>query len=267
MTEPIHLNVASLFVALFGSYRTKILFDLIIRQQHAYPLLRAAEEAKASGLDEVSVIEFGVATGAGLMNIASICEKLTRDTGVKFKIFGFDTGVGLPEPKDFRDHPEYYAQGDFKMDFEKLKGVLPKNCQLIIGDIAETISKFMEEKIPPIAFVSIDVDYYSSTTACLNIFKGSDPTAYLPLVYLHLDDVELENHSEYTGELLACVEFSRENEKRKISRLNYLRNRMIFKNAAWIDKIFAVHVLDHPRRSRLRNAEQNAHIDNPYLGR
>src|SRR4030081_2905725 len=42
LTEPIHLNLLSLFVALFGSYRAKVDFDLIVRQQYAFPILFAA---------------------------------------------------------------------------------------------------------------------------------------------------------------------------------------------------------------------------------
>jgi hypothetical protein len=35
LTEPVHLNLLSLPVLLFGSYRAKIAWDLIIRQQYA----------------------------------------------------------------------------------------------------------------------------------------------------------------------------------------------------------------------------------------
>ncbi len=45
LTEPLHVNVASLFVAAFGDMRSKINFDLVIRQQYAYPILRAADFA------------------------------------------------------------------------------------------------------------------------------------------------------------------------------------------------------------------------------
>jgi hypothetical protein len=35
LTEPLHLNIASAFVAAFGSYRTKVDFDLIRRRHYA----------------------------------------------------------------------------------------------------------------------------------------------------------------------------------------------------------------------------------------
>ena len=47
LTEPLHLNVISIFIALFGNLRQKIAFDLIIRQQHAYALLDLADHAKS----------------------------------------------------------------------------------------------------------------------------------------------------------------------------------------------------------------------------
>ena len=31
LTEPLHLNLISLFVGVFGTYRAKIAFDLIVR--------------------------------------------------------------------------------------------------------------------------------------------------------------------------------------------------------------------------------------------
>jgi hypothetical protein len=49
LTEPLHLNLLALPVALFGSFRTKVAFDLIVRQHHAFGLLRAADWAKGAG--------------------------------------------------------------------------------------------------------------------------------------------------------------------------------------------------------------------------
>jgi hypothetical protein len=49
LTEPLHLNIASLFITLFGSYRARVGFDLIIRPQYAFPILRAAGQAREYG--------------------------------------------------------------------------------------------------------------------------------------------------------------------------------------------------------------------------
>src|SRR5690348_9762896 len=103
LSEPIHLNAISLFVAAFGSYRTKIDFDLIPRQHYAYGVLRAAELAAKSGLKAVTIVEFGVAEGTGLMNLCRISRKVSAITGIEFEIVGFDSGVGMPPPQDYRD--------------------------------------------------------------------------------------------------------------------------------------------------------------------
>src|SRR5271154_2226555 len=79
--EPLHLNVLSIFVALFGSYKTKIAFDLVVRQQYAFSLLKTAELAQAQGLKSVTVIEFGVAAGAGRVNILNIGRNISKNNG------------------------------------------------------------------------------------------------------------------------------------------------------------------------------------------
>jgi hypothetical protein len=71
LSEPLHLNLLSLFVLLFSSYRTKIAFDLVPRRHYAYGLLRAAEQAASHRLGALTVLELGVAAGAGLLNLCN----------------------------------------------------------------------------------------------------------------------------------------------------------------------------------------------------
>ena len=85
----------SCFVYLFGSYRSKIDFDLIVRPQFAYGILKSAEFAKAQKIETVSILEFGVAAGSGLLNMAKVVARVTNESGIAFKICGFDTGEGL----------------------------------------------------------------------------------------------------------------------------------------------------------------------------
>jgi hypothetical protein len=44
----------SVFVALFGSVRAKIYFDLCVLQHHAFGLLSAADAARENGYDRVT---------------------------------------------------------------------------------------------------------------------------------------------------------------------------------------------------------------------
>src|ERR1700760_1429792 len=108
LTEPLHLNLLSLFVALFGSYRMKVAFDLVVRQQYAFPILFAADEAMRHGYKKVTLVELGVASGAGLLTMCRLAEQTTKATGIEFRIVGFDGGKGMPPAVDYRDHPEMF---------------------------------------------------------------------------------------------------------------------------------------------------------------
>ncbi|MDA9979801.1 hypothetical protein N9E88_06035 [Gammaproteobacteria bacterium] len=208
LSEPIHLNIAALFVYIFGSYRKKIDFDLVLRSQHAFALLKAADYAVKHDKKKVTVIEFGVANGAGLYNIQAIAKKITNITGIAFDIFGFDTAEGMPPPESFKDHPDLYREGDFPMDFEKLQKALDSNTHLIIGPIQETIKKFTERNFEdsPIAFISIDVDFYSSTVESLKVLEMTS-NQYLPRVTIYLDDLQDDSHNSWCGESAAVHEF------------------------------------------------------------
>src|SRR5271166_470945 len=143
IAEPIHLNFASALVAAFGSFRARVAFDLVVRQHLAFGLLKAADWARECGISRICAIELGVANGAGLVNMCQIAAKVTQVTGVAFDIVGFDSGMGMPEPRDFRDHPEFYGTGDFPMqDREFLLRRLPKNATIEFGDVSETVGPF-----------------------------------------------------------------------------------------------------------------------------
>jgi hypothetical protein len=264
LSEPIHLNLIAAGVALFGSFRAKVDFDLVVRPHHAFGLLQAADWAKERGLARLSAIEFGVASGAGLLNLCKIAHKVTESTGVEFDIYGFDSGTGMPPPRDYRDHPEYYSRGDFPMqDPAALRAALPSNARLILGSIRDTVAAFKPRS--PVGFVSIDVDYYFSSVEAMQILCG-DPSLYLPWVIVYLDDVEFDGHNEYCGELLAAREFSMEHPQRPITRYNLLRQKRLFQRALWIDHLHIAHILDHPVRLEAIDKQGKIVLENSYLG-
>src|SRR5579863_9566095 len=149
LAEPLHLNILSLCVAVAGNFETKVYFDLVIRQHNAFCLLQAAKFARRCGYKAYTAVEFGVANGAGLLNMAEIAGKVTKATGVKIELVGFDLGGGMPPPFDFRDHPDCYMQGDFPMqDYDRLRERLPATSKLIIGNVAETVPAFLSTLRP-----------------------------------------------------------------------------------------------------------------------
>jgi len=240
-------------------------FDLVLRPQHAYSLYKAADLALESNQKKVSVIEFGVANGAGLSNIQKIAKKITKDTGILFDIYGFDTGQGMPPPTSYKDHPDCYQEGDFPMDFDLLQKSLDSNTKLIIGNIEETLPKFLTKNFDdcPIAFISIDVDYYSSSVQALKILD-MHANQYLPRVVIYLDDLQDESHNSWCGELAAVNEFSEKNDYRKIERHTFVRSYRVFQRARWIDHMFVAHILDHPLRNPLEQLRSPIILTNPH---
>ena len=264
LTEPLHLNFIALLVAIAGGFRARVAFDLVIRQQHAFSLLKAADYARELGIPRITAIEFGVANGAGLMNICRVSRRVTQITGVEFDIVGFDSGQGMPPPRDYRDHPEYYNQRDYPMHDEAgLRSQLPGNCALLIGDVSRTVPEFLRAVRSPIGFISIDVDYYWSTVEALQILDGN-ADQYLPLIPIYVDDVEYDGHSVFAGEQLAIEEFNHRNPLRKIARFGFLRQKRVFQRPNWIDHMYLAHVFDHPARARAIDKQGGVVLENPY---
>lgn len=246
--EPLHLNLLSALINVFGSYRSKVAFDLVKRRHYAYSVLRAADLAYSQKLSSVTIAEFGVATGAGLLNLCKLAQLTTAATGMEVRVVGFDTGHGLPPPIDYRDHPELFQEGDYPMDFAALAARLPGNGRLVLGPLSETVPEFTEKLDPesPLGFAAIDVDYYSSAKDALRTLSDPNPEKYLPLTLLYLDDITAEFQNQWCGELLAMHEFNAAESWRKIEKDRFLKSRRVLKSARWLEQIHLLHVLDHP---------------------
>jgi hypothetical protein len=249
LNAPLHVIASAVFADLFGSLRTKIAFDRFERAPYAFGILRAADLAAQMGIRKIAAIEFGVASGKGLLSMCRIAEAVSKLTGVGIDVIGFDTGKGMPPALDYRDHPESYAQGDFAMpDQSQLRASLPPFAQLIIGDVGETARDFLDKSDSVIGFVAVDVDYYSSAMSCLAMLNGP-AGRYLPIVPVFFDDVILDAHNPWCGELLSIEEFNRAGDRRKIAPFTALASKRILKSASWISQMYALHVLDHPARA------------------
>jgi hypothetical protein len=264
LTEPIHLNLLALGVWVFGSFRQKVEFDLEMRPHNAYGLLKAADIAKKCGITEITALEFGVAAGAGLMNMARIAQRVEAATGVRIHLVGFDSGVGMPPPLDYRDHPEMYFTGDFPMDDGKLRSLLPENVELVLGELRDTLPAWIAENPQrTIGYIVMDVDYYSSTVEALRILDGK-AEKYLPVVVMYFDDIREDAHNSWCGELLAISEFNARSEWRKIERPEFIDQARVFKRATWLRQIFFCHVFDHPTRNTPKAVSPRV-LTNPYM--
>lgn len=254
LNQPLHMLVLAAAVKWFGSARARERFGLLTaRPMYAYGLFRAADLARWCGLRRVTAVEFGVATGTGLLAMVEAAGHVRRETGVEVRVVGFDTAAGLPPPTDHRDHPELWSEGDFAMvNHDELRARLAGRAELVIGDIAETVGPFRQSLAPdaPLGFVSIDVDLYSSTVSALRVFEAADPSLYLPAVSVYLDDVAMFTANRWCGELAAVEEFNAAHELRKFDVDRALPGRRPWPHLNWYARMRVLHVLDHPRRRR-----------------
>ena len=238
-------------------YEKLVLKGHVLRPHYAYALLSASKEAMLLGYKKISVIEFGCAGGSGLVDLEYISHQISQVLDLQFEIFGFDSGEGMPPSTDPRDLLYLWPRGGYKMDQEILRERL-HNTKLVIGDVKDTIPSFFEEFNPaPLGAIFIDVDYYTSTKNCLNIFDY-DSSLYVPRVFVYLDDTL--GTSEFTGELLAVNEYNLHNERRKISIQSLRAEEMSLRWRNWIylaKKFYHWHCFDHEKYSTLLHSGAN----------
>jgi len=216
-----------------------------LRPNYAWGVLQGAYMAKAIGITRISVIECGVAGGNGLISLENISDKVQEIFDLGIDVYGFDTGTGLPKPVDYRDLPNLWSEAAFPMDVEKLKSRLKKD-RLILGNVENTVPIFLNSNPAPIAFISFDVDYYSSTMQAFKLLEG-DQSLLLPRVHCYFDDILGFTHSDFTGERLAIHEFNASQATRKISKIygleNYLPTHYVKQIAP--EKQYMAHIFDH----------------------
>ncbi len=233
------------------NYKTRLDFDLLPRAHYAYCMYCASLEARSLGYDIISVLEFGVGAGHGLLDAEYHKHWIEKVLGIKIKIYGFDLGTGLPRPLDHRDMPYIWQEGFYKMDIEALRKRM-RYSELVIGEVAETTKSFFTDHQPaPIGAVFFDLDYYSSTKAALSIFDATRTTR-LPRVFSYFDDIiglEHEVFHQFGGEFLAIQEFNAEHEQIKISPEQGLAHKRKIP-ARWNDQIFVIHDFDDPNYSK-----------------
>ena len=216
-----------------------------LRPSYTYGVLHGVYLAKMIGVERVSVIEFGVAGGNGLISLERIAEKVSEEFGIGVDVYGFDVGIGLPKPRDYRDLPNLYAEGNYHMDVEKLKNNL-KNGQLILGLVEETIPKFINTKPAPITFISFDLDYYTSTVQAMKVLEA-EQSLLMPRIHCYFDDITGFTFSEFTGERLAISEFNASHDLKKISPIFALRYYLPppHNQALWPEKFYLAHIFNH----------------------
>lgn len=235
-----------------GTAREREGLGLLARPGYAYGMFRAADLARFLGRTSVTICEFGVATGNGLMAMVELAALIGPETGIEFRIVGFDTGAGLPALGGPEDHPEIWSPGDFQMgDREALLRRIDGRAELRFGDIKDTVAQFLADlrAESPLGFVSIDVDIYSATVSALRCLDGA-ADLYLPAISMYFDDVAFFFANRWCGELRAIEEFNQAHASRKIDSDRSIWRRGGRSYEPWFHHMYVAHVLDHEVRSR-----------------
>lgn len=236
-----------------GSVDTRVRYGVFPRSHYAYGVFCAADQAKRLGITAISVIEFGVAQGGGLLALENTARIVGHHLGIAISVIGFDSGQGMPEAEDCRDLPHVWNRGFYPMDENKLRARLSPKTELIIGDVAETVGSWISRKpAAPIGFAAFDLDYYSSTKKALAVFETPKNALRLPRVYCYFDDVVWPPHAchnEYIGELCAIREFNESHEALKLCQIHMLRHMRVHSDA-WNEQMYVLHDFAHPLYSK-----------------
>lgn len=224
-----------------GSMATRVRYDVWRRPEYAFGVYSAADLGRRLGLKGISVFEFGVAGGRGLLALEHVAAAMSAYFAIEIAVFGFDSGSGMPAPVDYRDLPHVWGEGFYEMHRDLLESKL-KRAKLVIGDVRETVLSFVPPY--PVGFIAFDLDYYSSTKASFRLFESD----HLPRTYCYFDDTiwpQIACHNEYIGELCAIREFNNEHKNHKLCQihgLHYMRDL----EAIWHEKMYVLHDFQHP---------------------
>ena len=212
------------------------------RINYAWGVLHAASVARHLGVERISVLEFGVAGGNGLVALELAAEAAP---GVEVEVHGFDTGAGLPAPVDHRDTPYVHAEGHFPMDEAALRARLSR-AQLHLGLVRDTLAAWSSGA--PVGFVALDLDYFSSTVDALALFD-LPAERLLPRVMVYVDDAVGYPWGDTNGPRAAIAEFNAARTHRALDHLHGMRHmvpRVSF-DSRWPEALWLAHVYDHPR--------------------
>jgi hypothetical protein len=224
-------------------------YDLIQREYYALPMLLASMEAQRLGLAGMTVAELGVGAGGGMINLCELATLFARQFKLDYRIVGLDSGAGLPDPRDYRDHPELWRGQQFVHDRDALRRQLTPNAKVIYGEVRDTAPQLLAEIDPahPLGFIVADLDYYSSTRDALDGLLTGPADRYLPAITMYVDDVEaMLTANRWCGAALALEEFNAKSAQRKIEQ-KAVRTKFGPKRG-WHRRIYCCHVLDHPAR-------------------
>jgi hypothetical protein len=212
------------------------------RPHYVWGALNGVYLARTLGIKRISVAEFGVAGGNGLVALEVIADKLSRAFEVEIDVYGFDTGVGCPKPTDYRDSPNLFREADYPMDVESLRKRL-KRAQLVLGPVETSVPTFIASHPSPLAFAAFDMAAYSATSKAMRVFEASEEML-LPRVQCYFVGTTGLTFSDFTADRLAISEFNATHAMRKVTPC-YSLESFVYDSKVWAGRMFLAHIFDH----------------------
>jgi hypothetical protein len=229
------------------SYETRLRVGAVQRPHYGWCTYYAAAEAKALGYKAMTVVEFGVAGGNGLMCLCRHRDEIEKQLGIEIVVVGFDSGMGLPASSDSRDLLYCWPPGSYVMDRNALEQRIGTRAQLVLGNVGSTLEGWQPDPQAPLGAVMFDLDYFSSTRCALAVLTKRN---ILPRVRCYFDDVcggPLEATTERAGEREAIREFNLSPERRMMN--DHISLAFSFKGKLpepWHQQIYLYHRVSHP---------------------
>jgi len=229
-----------------GSLDFRLAPQALDRPMYVFGAKQAVYLASRLKLPSVSVIEFGVAGGAGLLALEQYALEIGKAHDIDVEVYGFDLGSG-PPPSDYRELGYVWKSGAYQMyDKKSLRKEL-RIGRLLLGDVGETVPQFIAGAHAPVGFISFDLDFYSSTMNAFRIFSSQNEYL-LPRIFCYFDDIVSDGHQlhrEEVGELLAIRKFNeKENGKSGLLACPILKSGTGFR-ATLQDQLRVYHRFEH----------------------
>jgi hypothetical protein len=224
--------------------------DPQLQARYVWGVIQAAYLAASLEVPRISLLEFGVGRGDGLVLLERASKLIEKRLDVHFDLYGFDIGTGVPEPHDPRDMPQMWVPGLFKMDLRGMAGRLDR-ARLLIGPLTETVPEVLAGEHPPVGFAAFDMGDYTGTLAGIK-FLDAATTQLLPRIHLYFGCVLGFTYGDCVGERAAIAAHNARTESRPISPMPGLRHYVPrrFKTADWPDRYYMAHLFDHPDYGR-----------------
>ncbi len=250
----------------FDKFFELIKNGVLPRPNYALGILMAAHQAKELNYKKISVIELGCWNFEGLIDIENYIDDIKKFIDIDFNVYGFELGSGhIKEEIDPRNRLYELSGGDYTfIKKENLKKL--KFSKLVLGDVKETVPKFLEEKHldeAPLGFIIFDLGFYTSAKDALNLLK-SKSNRYLPRTTIYSDNnyFVLENEADK----LAFKEFNNEGGK-TISPIGELAEQLSLSWKKWIflgKRMFILSDLKHEKYNVNYEQKINKLINSKY---